>query len=51
VRYGVSAWFLVNGRDAEAASLWKSMLEGADWPSFGHLAAEAELARGITGAR
>jgi tetratricopeptide (TPR) repeat protein len=51
VRYGVGAWFLVNGRDAEAASLWKSMLEAADWPSFGHLAAEAELARGITGAR
>jgi tetratricopeptide (TPR) repeat protein len=45
-RYGVSAWLLVNGRRDEAESLWKSILEGSDWPSFGHLAAEAEMARG-----
>lgn len=43
-RYGVSAWFLVNGRHDQAESLWKSILEGTDWPSFGHLAAEAEVA-------
>ena len=46
-RYGVSAWLLVNGREDEAESLWKSILEGPDWPSFGHLAAEAEVARGM----
>lgn len=46
-RYGVSAWLLVNGRADEAESLWKSILEGPDWPSFGHLAAEAEVARGM----
>jgi tetratricopeptide (TPR) repeat protein len=50
-RYGVSAWYLVNGRRDEAESLWKSLLEGPDWPSFGYLAAEADVARGIKAAR
>ncbi len=50
-RYGVSAWLLVNGRRDEAESLWKSILEGTDWPSFGHLAAEAEMARIVKDAR
>ena len=45
VRYGVSAWYLVNGRRREAEALWASILEGPDWPSFGYLAAEAEVAR------
>ena len=45
VRYGVSAWHLVNDRQREAAELWASILEGVDWPSFGYLAAEAEIAR------
>jgi tetratricopeptide (TPR) repeat protein len=45
-RYGVSAWLLVNARRDEAAALWKSILAGPDWPSFGHLAAEAEVASG-----
>ena len=45
VRYGVSAWYLINGRDQEAGSLWAEILEGPDWPSFGYLAAEAEMAR------
>lgn len=43
-RYGVSAWFLVNGRREEAEALWTAILAGPDWPSFGHLAAEAEVA-------
>lgn len=45
IRYGVSAWYLVNGRCREAEDLWASILQGADWPSFGYLAAEAEVAR------
>ncbi len=45
VRYGVGAWYFVNGRRQEATELWTAMLEGPDWPSFGHLAAEAEVAR------
>ena len=43
-RYGVSAWYLVNGRRAEAESLWASILDGSDWSAFGYLAAEAEVA-------
>jgi tetratricopeptide (TPR) repeat protein len=44
VRYGVGAWHLVEGRRDEAAAVWKAILTGTDWPSFGFLAAEAELA-------
>jgi tetratricopeptide (TPR) repeat protein len=44
MRYGVSAWYLINGRRREAESLWASILSGEDWPSFGYLAAEAEVA-------
>jgi tetratricopeptide (TPR) repeat protein len=43
VRYGVSAWYLINGKRREAEQLWATILQGQDWPSFGHLAAEAEL--------
>lgn len=43
VRYGVSAWYLINGKRREAEQLWASILSGPDWPSFGHLAAEAEV--------
>ena len=42
VRYGVSAWYLINGKRREAQQLWAQILDGPDWPSFGHLAAEAE---------
>lgn len=44
VRYGVSAWYLINGKRREAESLWASILDAPDWASFGHLAAEAEVA-------
>jgi tetratricopeptide (TPR) repeat protein len=45
VRYGVSTWYLINGKRREAAQLWASILEGEGWPSFGHLAAEAEIGK------
>jgi tetratricopeptide (TPR) repeat protein len=51
VRYGVSEWYLVNGRHGEAATLWASILDGPDWPSFGYLAAEAEVARSVSAPR
>jgi tetratricopeptide (TPR) repeat protein len=44
IRYGVSAWHLINNQRREATALWASILEGTDWPSFGYLAAEAEVA-------
>jgi len=45
VRYGVGAWYFVNGRRRDATAVWRSIVAGPDWPAFGHLAAEAELAR------
>ena len=45
VRYGIGAWYLLNDRATEAMRLWRAMLDEPDWPSFGHLAAEAEVAR------
>lgn len=44
-RYGVSAWHLANGRKADAEALWNTILAGADWPSFGHIAAECDAQR------
>lgn len=46
VRYGVSVWHLLNGRDARARETWQSIAQAPDWPSFGVLAAEAELRPG-----
>lgn len=46
--FGVAHLHLVEGREAEAATLFRQIVEsgGSDqWPAFGHLAAEAELAR------
>ena len=44
VRYGVGAWHAVNGRADEARKIWSAIVSGPDWPSFGYIAAEAELA-------
>lgn len=51
LRYGVGAWRFVNGQHDVAQALWQSMVEGPDWPAFGHLAAEAELARARAASR
>jgi tetratricopeptide (TPR) repeat protein len=51
VRYGVGAWHEVEGRRADAAAIWMRILDGADWPSFGFVAAEAEMARPRRGDR
>lgn len=45
VSYGVSAWFLLEGREEEAIAIWKKLVAQPDWASFGHIAAEADLAR------
>lgn len=45
VGYGVAAWHLYNGREAEARELLDRVLAGSQWPAFGYLAAEAEVAR------
>jgi tetratricopeptide (TPR) repeat protein len=43
--YGVSLHYLFTGRANDANALWQRMVRGGQWPAFGVLAAEAELAR------
>lgn len=45
VGYGVGNWHLYNGRRAEAVELFRRVIAGGSWASFGSIAAEAELAR------
>lgn len=45
VGYGVGNWPLYNGRRAEAESPFVRVVAGAQWPAFGHIAADAELKR------
>ena len=48
LEYGLSMADLLHG-DAEAArARWEKIVSETDWPAFGHIAAEAELARSIT---
>jgi tetratricopeptide (TPR) repeat protein len=43
--YGLGAWSLVNGDTVAARSLFQRARAGGNWPAFGYIAAEAELAR------
>jgi tetratricopeptide (TPR) repeat protein len=43
--YGIGNWHLYNGRRAEAERVFRRILAGGQWGSFGYIAAEAELAR------
>jgi tetratricopeptide (TPR) repeat protein len=43
--FGLAAWAVKRGRIEDALRLCREVREGSDWPWFGHLAAEAELAR------
>jgi tetratricopeptide (TPR) repeat protein len=43
--YGVGMWHVVNGRPETAYQIWEAILTNRDqWPAFGYLAAEAEVA-------
>jgi tetratricopeptide (TPR) repeat protein len=46
VGYGVGNWYLYDGKPADARDVFNRIVAGTQWPSFGYLAAEAELARG-----
>ena len=48
IAYGVANWHWYNGRRDEAVALFRTIVDrhGAEWPAFGYVAAEAELARG-----
>jgi tetratricopeptide (TPR) repeat protein len=43
--YGVGNWDLYNGDEARARATFQRVVDGPYWPAFGHIAAEAELAR------
>ncbi len=43
--YGVGAWYLINGDPRHADAIFRQVVAGPAWPAFGHIAAEAELAR------
>jgi hypothetical protein len=42
--YGVANWFLYNGDVAEAKQRMEALTSTPGWDSFGHIAAEADLA-------
>ena len=46
-RYGVAAWHLANGRTEQALAVLREIIDGSpqQWPAFGYIAAEADLAR------
>lgn len=43
ILYGIGNWHLYNGRRGEATKIFRDMLAGNQWTSFGYIAAEAEL--------
>lgn len=45
VGYGLGNWHLYNGRREEAMRVFRRVLDGGNWPAFGYVASEAELAR------
>ncbi len=47
IGYGVGNWHYYNGRREQARKIFASIVESnvSQWPAFGYLAAEAELAR------
>jgi len=45
IGYGLGNWFLYNGQRDEAEKIFRQIILGNQWASFGHIAAEAELSR------
>ena len=45
IAYGLAAWALCAGRTPEARAGFEDIVKGPNWPAFGCIAAEAELAR------
>jgi len=43
ILYGIGNWYKFNDRDPDAQRVFRKMLEGNQWTSFGYIAAEAEL--------
>ncbi|MEX2456216.1 MAG: tetratricopeptide repeat protein [Balneolaceae bacterium] len=45
IGYGIGNWHYINGRQDRAYEIWQNMYDEGNWPAFGYIAAEAELAR------
>lgn len=45
VAYGLGAWLLAEGRRDEAMAVFRRILASGQWPSFGYVAAEADVRR------
>jgi len=43
--YGVGNWYLYEGDPERAGEVFERILEAGQWPAFGHIAAEADVAR------
>lgn len=43
--YGIGNYFLYNGNKEKALTIFRQIVAGNQWASFGHIAAETELAR------
>ena len=43
--YGVGAWHFLNGDIEQANEIFEKIVDGPDWPAFGHIAAEVAIAR------
>ncbi len=45
VAYGIGNWYLYGGHPERAEAIFRRIVAGPEWPAFGYLAAEADLAR------
>jgi hypothetical protein len=45
VGYGIGNWYRVEGDPDRAAAVFGQVLQTGQWPAFGYIAAEAEIAR------
>ena len=45
IRYGLANWHFCNGDLDKATAAFEELVRGKGWASFGHIAAEADLAR------
>ncbi|MFN2510652.1 MAG: tetratricopeptide repeat protein [Pyrinomonadaceae bacterium] len=45
ILYGIGNWYLNNGRRDDALKMFRRMVSGEQWTSFGYIAAEADLMR------
>lgn len=46
IGYGLGNWHYINGREERAFEIWQEIYDAGNWPAFGFIAAEAELAMG-----